>query len=355
MNCNECRGKLKEYVEGNLSEVEDQKIKEHLLKCPECNRAYEEEKIEYQIFKDSFEFKDIDFNDSTEKIMSSIDKNRYKSKKSIFYRHRKSIGAIASAVVICCMTVPMVKMISESNTKTSKDTASVLESSMAGRNGEEEIDTDKFAGINTTDSTNKNKADSSDKNEVDKHVNDEKANEEPVKMNVDKSGYYKEIKVDSEDGPNFGTPFIESKDGSFEASLDGRGEYGIEEGKGSIFIINKVDGTKSIFKSEDARTAYSALSISWYDDTHLMIVHGYEYGTLNNGVELIMLDVTTGDQKIIYRADINSGERIIKAYRNDKGGITIEGGHYVDEILNEFKDSAISTDKYTMWDEIEAN
>lgn len=310
MKCEQCKSKLKEYIEGNLSTEEDDELKKHLLTCHECSKEYELEKEEYNLFKSTFSYDYIDFKDSKEEIMAAIDKDKYKNNKGFYFKNRKVIGAIAAVLVLGVITFPLaVKFLNE---KGALDFASVRKMEVP--------------------------MESSIENES-SFINDE--NKESTEAQGTTSDYeeikfYNMEEVDVNTSLEFNTPFISSVNNSYEASIEGKGENAIEEGEGIVYVKNKTNNKLFSYKSVE-EGSNSALYISWYDDTHLMIIHGLSYGTLCNGTDIVMLDVTNGTQTLMIEASEEKRERF-KEVEKKEDKIIIKTVVYLDDTLNEYNE-----------------
>lgn len=319
MKCEQCKIKLKEYIEGNLSTEEDDELKKHLLTCHDCSKEYELEKEEYDLFKGAFSYDYIDFKDSKEQIMAAIDKDKYKNNKSFYYKNKKIIGAIAAIFIFGVITVPIAGKLL--NGKGKLDSASVrkmeapMESSM--EDGAPLANDENKAGTEAQGFTS--------------------GNGEIYLYNMEE--------VDSNTSLEFNTPFIASEDKSFEASIEGKGENAIEEGEGIVYVRDKTNNKLYRYVAGDGSN--SALYISWYDDTHLMIIHGLSYGTLCNGTEIVMLDVTNGTQTLMITASEEKRERF-KAVEKKGDKIVIKTVVYLDDTLNEFSEINKEISDYTL-------
>ncbi|WP_179107307.1 DUF4179 domain-containing protein [Sediminibacillus massiliensis] len=51
MNCQQCKDKMPDYIKGNLTEEEEQRLEQHLLGCPECSQMYSSRRRPASILK----------------------------------------------------------------------------------------------------------------------------------------------------------------------------------------------------------------------------------------------------------------------------------------------------------------
>lgn len=337
MKCDQCRDKLKEYIEGNLSLELDEEIEKHLLTCDACKKVYEKEEEEYKFFKEAFSFDHIDFNISKESIINSIDKNKYKGSKGFFRRNNKILTAVAAILVIAVVGTPVASNILKQNGF----------QPLAARSA----DIPKAQPRVASDDSNLEvaQADASEKEEID--------NKEGLKSKIQGNTFEgvelytrKEVDIDTKLESN--TPFINTEDGKYMASIDGKGELAVEEGNGILYIKDVNNKKLYQYSAIDENSQKSTLSISWYDNTHLMVIYGLSYGTLCNGEKVIMLDVTNGKQVLMASAEFNGKER----YKSiDKIGdtITLNKVIYLDDALNEYKEESTQYSNYKIGDILE--
>ena len=114
MNCKKFQEMLDSYVGGELSEELKLQMEEHLINCEECNELYNEELFIKSSIIEALDLDNIVFESQKDKIMSSIDKNKY-SRTSInnradIYRFTKyfKIGMpVAAAIVFVLLLNPI--------------------------------------------------------------------------------------------------------------------------------------------------------------------------------------------------------------------------------------------------------
>lgn len=343
MNCNQCKNKLTEYIEESLSNEEDEEIMNHLLICKSCKEHYEKEELRYKAFKEYFSHEDINFSDSTNKIMENIDKNKYTRGKKGMKKRYKGAFAIAAAFLLGVIVTPVAMKLMDGDGSFSSASKG-MESKSAKQSDLESNSVKKSNNIGET--TKENIEDVPDI-----ASSSEESNDAINRIaNIDSVNLYVKNEVDMSKELTFNTPFIVTENGQYEASIEGKGETANEEGIGILYIRDKSNNKMYEYTTSEKDSQKSPLSINWYDDTHLMIVHGLGYGTLVNGESIIMLDVTTGEQILITTA--KDKERFISIER-EKDSLVLKYVLYVDEMMNDKEKKSKTFDNYHLGDIVE--
>ncbi|MEG1256696.1 DUF4652 domain-containing protein [Clostridium sp.] len=343
MKCSQCKDKLTEYIEGNLSAELDEDIKSHLLTCDSCKESYKKELMKYKAFKAAFLSDNVGFKFSTDTIMNSIDKNKYTKGGIKMKKKYKGVLAIAAAFLLGVVVTPItMKLINN-------DKNIELSSASTGREDKSRIaiennDADGNAGESleaVPDILSKNGDGASDKATVGA------VDENVVEV-------YSKVEVPTTQELTFNTPFIATADEKYKATIEGKGETANEEGIGKIYIKDTVNNKMYKYEVADLNNLegnqLSPLSINWYDNTNIMIVQGKGYGTLVNGSEIIIMDVTTGQQRLVSTAVDREGFVSIEKVGND---LKIKCIKYLDDALNEYEDVEKIIQNYNLGDVIE--
>ncbi|WP_346937900.1 DUF4652 domain-containing protein [uncultured Clostridium sp.] len=339
MKCSQCKDKLTEYIEGNLSAEADEEMRSHLLTCQSCKDDYDKEVLEYKAFKEAFSYENINFKNSTSKIMESIDKNKYTKVRRGMRRKYKGALAIAAAFLLGVIVTPVAMKLMNGKEILSAASSGVENKAVK----QDETSKAEVKDENTSKETKESVPDvaSSDEKVIDN-----------VKMssNVNIVDLYSKTEVSMDKKLTFNTPFIATADGKYEASIEGKGEKAIEEGIGILYIKDTSTNKMYEYTAMEKESQQSPLSISWYDDTHIMIVHGLGYGTLVNGERIIILDVTTGEQMLI--ATAKDKERFVSITR-ENDSLILKYVLYVDDMMNDKEDKSKTFDNYILGDVIE--
>lgn len=339
MNCNQCKDKLAEYIEGNLSAEADEEIRSHLLTCKSCKEHYDKEELEYKAFKEAFSYDDINFRDSTNKIMESIDKNKYTGGRRNMKKRYKGAFAIAAAFLLGVITTPVAMKLMDG----------VGNFSSASKGMEDKVDkqSDSVKKANDTNET----TDGNIESVPDVASSGTEGNSDVNRMaSINSVNLYVKNEVDMSKELTFNTPFIATENGQYEASIEGKGETANEEGIGILYIKDKSNNKMYEYTVSEKDTQQSPLSINWYDNTHLMIVHGLGYGTLANGERIVMLDVTTGEQILIATAKDREG---FVSIEREKDSLILKYVLYLDEMMNDKEEKSKTFDNYQLGDIIE--
>lgn len=120
--------------------------------------------------------------------------------------------------------------------------------------------------------------------------------------------------------PEFGTPWITSPDGKYDVSIEGRGEEGIEEVIGLIYLKDNDSDEKWSFQIDDEGKQLSPKKIEWIDDKHVAVIVGFAYGTIALGGNVYKLNVETGEVTMIH----NTGDNKIQVLEINKNGKQLE-------------------------------
>ncbi|MEG1870559.1 MAG: DUF4652 domain-containing protein [Peptostreptococcaceae bacterium] len=337
MKCNQCKDKLTEYIEGNLSAEEDEEIKSHLLTCNSCKIQYDSEVLEYKAFKEAFSYENMDFKNSTDKIMSKIDRNRYVKGRIKMKRKYKGPLTVAAAFLLGVIVTSSVMGIMRNNglnLSAASDGSDKMEESSAIN------DTAKSAENKLTDEANLGATASKE---------DLKSVEYAGVYNKNAIEMYLGVEVPTSTKLTFNTPFMATENKQYVASIEGKGETAIEEGPGKIYIKDTVANKMYEYSVKDTNSQDSPLSISWYDDNNLMIVHGSAYGTLVNGSNIVVVNVTTGEQILIATAGEKEGYKSIEKSGED---LVLKYVLYTDDAMNNYEDKEKIVPNYILGDVI---
>ncbi|GEM_PF-337525 len=353
MKCSQCKEKLAEYIEGNLSAGTDEEIQKHLLNCQSCKESYDEELLEYKAFKAAFSTDEVNFESITPRVMDAIDNNRYSGGRKIV--KRKYIGAIAAALFLCAAISPLAMKYINSGMDL-ESASSERARSIDGRapmmqstpeNDEENFSLDLPAEASSEET---GKATDKDDNKGIDTANNAQNEEVEISPNANYVSLYSMVEVDNDTNISFNTAYIPTSNGAYEATIEGKGNYAAEEGVGVIYVKSVVDKKIHEFRLKSEDIQQTPIAISWYDDTHLMVVQGLAYGTLVNGVDIVVINVETGEQMLIATA---SGTKRYRSVTRDGNSLVIGITQYVDEIMNESVDDLQRVENYQLGDIIE--
>lgn len=120
--------------------------------------------------------------------------------------------------------------------------------------------------------------------------------------------------------PEFGTPWITSLGGKYDVCIEGRGEEGIEEVIGLIYLKDNNSGEKWSFQIDDDGNQFSPKKIEWIDDKHVAVIVGFAYGTIALGGNVYKLNVETGEVTMIH----HTGDNKIQVLEINKKGKQLE-------------------------------
>lgn len=354
MKCSQCKEKLAEYIEGNLSDETDEWIKEHLLNCQSCKESYAEELLEYKAFKAAFSTNEVKFESIMPKVINAIDKNKYSRGRKII--KKRYMGAVAAALFICIAISPLairyinngmgLKSASSEGARSMDGRAPMVQST--SENEEEKFSLDIPAEA-SNDETDKGSRKGNDNAGIDIAKNTHNG-EVKVSPNANYVSLYSMVEIDNDTNINFNTAYIPASNGVYKATIEGKGAYAAEEGVGVIYVENTIDSRVHEFRLKNEEVQQTPIDINWYDDTHLIVVQGSAYGTLVNGVDIVVINIETGEQMLIATA---SGTKRYRSVTRDGNSLVIEITKYVDEAMGESVDELQRVENYQLGDIIE--
>lgn len=114
MNCRLFKEKLEDFIRDDISEILKKEMESHMLSCSHCKRFYEDEIFINKAFEETLSIDEIAFKSQKDRILESIDKNRYNKttyKSYKFYRSILKTGApIAAAIAFILLINPLSKL-----------------------------------------------------------------------------------------------------------------------------------------------------------------------------------------------------------------------------------------------------
>ncbi|NME05486.1 DUF4652 domain-containing protein [Psychrobacillus sp. BL-248-WT-3] len=112
--------------------------------------------------------------------------------------------------------------------------------------------------------------------------------------------------------PSFHSPWIPSPNGTYRATIEGRGEQAGEEGIGTLVIENMNAKDSFIFKllEEEPYRQYTPKEVAWIDESRLFVIIGYAYGMVTAGGKLYVLDIERNEMKPII-TDLTNKEEVM--------------------------------------------
>jgi hypothetical protein len=312
MNCDQCKNRMIEYIEGSLSENLDNEMEQHISQCESCKEYYEREIMVDKAFSDVFEIEGIKFNSTKSAIMNSIDKDKYKKEGSKLMKekgsYKKTVAVAAVFFFIGVLTPVAFRYFGGSN---DNNTAMGVQDSAGGfakKEAQMEISTEQ-AGANST----------------------LQAPTQAFGREIVDNYEVLDVPVDTKLELNSTWQISEG----FEATIEGKGKNVQEEGIGTIYVKNKENNTMNKFDIKNDNTQRSPLAISWYDNNNLIVVNGLGYGTLINGEEAQLINVVSGEEYLIYRAQ--SPKERIKSVVREGNQLVFTKAMY-DETMNSYKE-----------------
>ena len=125
--------------------------------------------------------------------------------------------------------------------------------------------------------------------------------------------------------PSFHSPWIPSPNGTYRATIEGRGEQAGEEGIGTLVIENMNAKDSFIFKllEEEPYRQYTPKEVAWIDESRLFVIIGYAYGMVTAGGKLYVLDIERNEMKPII-TDLTNKEEVMSIKVNNDDTFTYQ-------------------------------
>lgn len=184
------------------------------------------------------------------------------------------------------------------------------------------------------------------KDDIDIRHKDNKENyeltDDVITSNNKKEGVFKLEKISDEDKKSlkyYDSCWVSVPEKSYEISLIGKGEYGIEEGYGKVALKYSDDKINTISLIDEKKTQTTILKARYVKNNDIAVITGGAFGTLVNGEKLYLVDVNTGASSLIYEE--KDDKTRIKDCIIDKGRIKLRLTVYKDDALNEYDEKEI--------------
>ncbi|MBU5485084.1 DUF4652 domain-containing protein [Clostridium sp. MSJ-11] len=334
MNCEVVRKKLFDFLEGSVSNDLHEAIENHLNTCDSCRKIYEEEKELDELIKASLNTEHIEFKSSRSEIMKSIDKDRYSKSpwnklRFHFKKYGKQYLASAACLIFFLAMSPLIR--NEFNKADNLERASE-DAKIEKRTLEPE-------NIRSFDANTKNL--SEEKGTLQKEKNEST-------VFFDKKVQFIREEVKDEKQIEFNTPWVESPNKKFKATIEGKGPYAVEEGIATV-VIKEMDSNKimrySIIPDQKQLTPKY---IQWLDDENLLLIIGFPYGTVTKGGNLYMLNMQSNNNYLVYETKDEKKEvtSLEKINRDGTLDLKLNLNVYEDEEFNKFHKETVTLENF---------
>lgn len=334
MNCDIVRKRLFDFIEGSVSNDLHEAIENHLNTCDNCRKIYEEEKELDELIKASLNTEHIEFKSSRAEIMKSIDKNRYSKSpwnklRFHFKRYNKQYLASAACLIFFLVISPLIK---NQYNRLDKPEGASEEFKMEKRT----LENQNIRSFNA------------DTRELSEEKEDfQKEKDEPTVFFDKKVQFIKE-EVKDEKQIEFNTPWQDSPNKKFKATIEGKGQYAIEEGIATV-VIKEMENNKmmkySIIPYEKQLTPKY---IQWLDDENLLLIIGFPYGTITKGGDLYMLNIQSNNNYLVYDTKDKKKEvtSLQKINRDGKLDLKLDLNVYDDDEFNKSHKETITMENF---------
>jgi hypothetical protein len=395
MNCKIFNNKLNDYIESNLSDEMNNAMEKHRTECSLCNDLYNEEVSINNNFKRAFNINEIVFESSRSNIIASINKNRYGKNnfRKLYYKVRKNrtkLFTIAAMFAICISIVKFstnhfnisngfnksgskpiamkaakysnasdqanitasTSSIHDANNGTQQDQAVAKQNTFAIQKSKEVNSSDHTNIIASTTSTNG----TNNKIQQDQAV---------AKQNI--FGIEKSKEVDSIDfsftkqemnnsfKPILYSSWKNSQDGLYSACIEGKQSGDVDFGIVNICLkdlktskysllkiyswqnidsskfLNESDNATSVMMKKSINNDYTPKFLQWVDNERIMVIIGFAYGTVKKGGDVYLLDVLTGELKVVYKTGDKREE--VESFDYENGQLNMIVNVYEDDNL----------------------
>ncbi len=133
----------------------------------------------------------------------------------------------------------------------------------------------------------------------------------------------------------FNTPWVTEPKSGLQASVEGKGEFAIEEGLGKLIIKDK-KGTFKVYELVGDNSKFTPKKVKWIDENSLFIIIGFPYGRVTRGGGAYILDLKTLKLGEIY-FDPSIRNEVMDISFNGKD-LTLKINTYIDDNMNVSKD-----------------
>ncbi|ERI95308.1 hypothetical protein HMPREF1982_00308 [Clostridiales bacterium oral taxon 876 str. F0540] len=291
MDCNVFEKKLPDLVEDNISYDIKEAMLKHIKECEECKKVYEQELEIDKVMKIGLSVEPHSFRSIRGDIMKNIDKNRYGRspiKKILQHlnKYRVTYTSIAALVAVVVFITPYISKMnfSRSMNKVSsyKSSSKSSESIVSGAEVKDlSIDTPRAA---TKESAAANETSGKPSLYLPKFEKKEMPNDFKV---------------------SFGTPWVNSTDKQYSASIEGKGDKAQEEGIGTIIVKDLKTNTQYSFELVNNEVnQFSPLALEWINNEKLLIIVGSGHGSISHGGDLFTLDINKNETKKINAQEV---------------------------------------------------
>lgn len=69
-----------------------------------------------------------------------------------------------------------------------------------------------------------------------------------------------------------------------------------------LFQGDNNTATSKLTLNQEELPQFTPKQVSWYDNSHLLVVVGFAYGTVTRGGDLYLVDITDGSSQLVYKA-----------------------------------------------------
>lgn len=128
---------------------------------------------------------------------------------------------------------------------------------------------------------------------------------------------------------DFNTPWKSSEDGTYSASIEGKGEDALEEGQGKIIVKGK---NKIICFQIKNNPKKSPRFVEWADNENLLVIIGSSSGTVSKGGNLYMLNINTEKVYLVLKTPSDK-QQIMSVQKNDDK-LNLKINVYDDDVYN---------------------
>lgn len=312
MDCRVFEKRLEDLIEDNISyDLKDAMLK-HMKKCESCRALYEEEISIQKTFREALSLEPQSFRSLRGDIMKNIDKNRYGKnpmKKLLYHikKYRITYTTAAAFIMVAVFSTSYAvknNFIGSAKKSLSSDTQNMQAASLEkNKTAEDSIFKAEENSDEGQEVTGAQK--NGDNNDASKDQPDTKSAE--VKSDAYMPRFEKK-ELDKGTKVEFNTPWEISPSRKYSAAVEGKGDAAQEEGIANIVLKDLKTGKLWSFNLLDnEEKQFTPKAVKWINDTKLLVIVGYGYGTIDLGGKLYILDVDTGT---IMDADPNNTAKL---------------------------------------------
>jgi hypothetical protein len=340
MDCKVFRKRLIDLIEDNITYDLKDAMLDHIAECEACRAIYEEELSMDETIRKGLSINPSSFKSSRAEIMKNIDKNKYGTNpvKKMLNHLKKYRGTYTSAAAVIAAAIFITPYISRNGLGIgAKKSASFENASSLAKPAAESARDSASLKLEPPKEEARMQGAADTADTADK--------KQSLAISEVYNASFEKRKLEKGFTPSFNTPWQDSANKKYSATLEGRGYSAEDEGVASIILKDLKTGEQWSFNlMENEMMQMSPRSVYWIDDENLLVVVGLAPGHASLGGNLYMLNVNSSETIIAdpeNKAKLMNGSVIMKVVSTkilplEQLEITVQVSVYEDEIKNKY-------------------